>query len=71
MNDEPTLLHVGAFQHRRNASAERIFSLQVRDMTGDGAVVKRRIRDGRGEFPVDCPIEDSSVRVHYRCNFCR
>jgi hypothetical protein len=40
--------------------------VQVRDMTGDGSVVKRRIRDGRGEFPVDCPIEDSSVRVHYR-----
>jgi hypothetical protein len=40
--------------------------IQVRDMTGDGSVVKRRIRDGRGEFPVDCPIEDSSVRVHYR-----
>ena len=39
---------------------------QVRDMTGDGSVVKRRIKDGRGEFPVDCPIEDSSVRVHYR-----
>lgn len=41
--------------------------VQVRDMTGDGSVVKRRIRDGQGEFPVDCPIEDSSVRVHYRC----
>lgn len=40
--------------------------IQVRDMTGDGKVVKRRIRDGRGEFPVDCPVEDSTVRVHYR-----
>lgn len=40
--------------------------VQVRDMTGDGSVIKRRIKDGRGEFPVDCPIEDSSVRVHYR-----
>ena len=40
---------------------------QVRDMTGDGKVMKRRLRDGRGEFPVDCPIEDSTVRVHFRC----
>ena len=40
---------------------------QVRDMTGDGGVIKRRVRDGRGEFPVDCPIDDSAVRVHYRC----
>lgn len=40
--------------------------VQVRDITGDGKVVKRRIRDGRGEFPVDCPIEDSAVRVHFR-----
>lgn len=39
-------------------------------MAGDGKVVKRRIKDGRGEFPIDCPIEDSSVRVHYRCTFC-
>lgn len=39
---------------------------QVRDMTGDGKVMKRRLKDGRGEFPVDCPIEDSTVRVQYR-----
>jgi hypothetical protein len=46
--------------------AENAICVQVLDMTGDGSVVKRRIRDGHGEFPVDCPIEDSSVRVHYR-----
>lgn len=39
---------------------------QVRDMTSDGGVVKRTVRPGRGEFPVDCPLEDSLVRVHYR-----
>ncbi|EFN57340.1 hypothetical protein CHLNCDRAFT_142698 [Chlorella variabilis] len=39
---------------------------QVRDMTGDGAVVKRIVRKGEGEFPMDCPLEDSRVRVHYR-----
>jgi hypothetical protein len=35
-------------------------------MTGDGGVVKRTVRKGRGEFPVDCPLEDSRVRVHLR-----
>ena len=29
--------------------------------------MKRRIRDGIGEFPIDCPIEDSRVWVHYKC----
>ena len=42
---------------------------QVRDLTGDGHVMKRRIRDGIGEFPIDCPIEDSSVWVHYKCDW--
>lgn len=42
-------------------------STQVRDMTGDGSVVKRIVRKGAGEFPMDCPLEDSRVRVHYRC----
>lgn len=37
--------------------------VQVRDLTGDGAVVKRRVRDGRGEFPADCPLQDCVVRV--------
>lgn len=41
-------------------------AVQVRDLTGDGHVTKRRVRDGVGEFPVDCPIEDACVKVHYR-----
>jgi hypothetical protein len=41
-------------------------SVQVRDMTGTGEVIKRRVREGVGEFPVDCPLEDCAVRVHYR-----
>lgn len=41
-------------------------NIQVRDLTGDGLVTKRRIQDGIGEFPVDCPIEDANVKVHYR-----
>lgn len=35
-------------------------------MTGTGEVTKRRVREGRGEFPVDCPLEDCAVRVHFR-----
>lgn len=34
-------------------------------MTGNGEVTKRRVREGVGEFPVDCPLEDCAVRVHY------
>ncbi|PKA52691.1 Peptidyl-prolyl cis-trans isomerase PASTICCINO1 [Apostasia shenzhenica] len=39
--------------------------IQVRDMLGDGRLIKRRIRDGKGEFPMDCPLQDSLLRVHY------
>ena len=39
--------------------------MQVRDLTGTGEVTKRRIKEGVGEFPVDCPLEDCAVRVHY------
>ncbi len=35
-------------------------------MTGTGEVTKRRIREGIGEFPIDCPLEDNAVRVHYK-----
>ncbi|KAI8469652.1 MAG: hypothetical protein J3K34DRAFT_512676 [Monoraphidium minutum] len=40
--------------------------IQVRDMAGDGGVLKRRVRPGQGEFPVDCPLHDTTVRIHYR-----
>ena len=33
---------------------------------GGGHVVKRTRAKGRGDFPVDCPLEDSTVRVHLR-----
>ncbi|KAF2301335.1 hypothetical protein GH714_022869 [Hevea brasiliensis] len=39
---------------------------EVRDMLGDGRLMKRRLRDGRGEFPMDCPLHDSLLRVHYK-----
>ena len=38
----------------------------MRDVTADGGVLKRRLQEGQGEFPVDCPLHDTSVRLHYR-----
>jgi hypothetical protein len=35
-------------------------------MAGDRGVLKRRIRAGRGEFPIDCPLNDTTVKLHYR-----
>eukprot|EP00882_Tetradesmus_deserticola_P024618 GHRQ01026918.1.p1 GENE.GHRQ01026918.1~~GHRQ01026918.1.p1 ORF type:complete len:172 (-),score=87.31 GHRQ01026918.1:139-654(-) len=35
-------------------------------MTGDGSVTKKRLREGHGDFPVDCPLHDTTVRLHYR-----
>lgn len=43
---------------------ELIHFTQVRDMLGDGRLIKRRLRDGKGEFPMDCPLQDSLLRVH-------
>ncbi|KAG6640123.1 hypothetical protein I3843_10G141800 [Carya illinoinensis] len=45
---------------------ELVHFIQVRDMLGDGRLIKRRIRDGKGEFPMDCPLHDSQLRVHYK-----
>ncbi|XP_009758548.1 peptidyl-prolyl cis-trans isomerase PASTICCINO1 [Nicotiana tabacum] len=45
---------------------ELVHFVQVRDVLGDGRLIKRRIRDGRGEFPMDCPLQDSLLRVHYK-----
>lgn len=45
---------------------ELVHFIQVRDVLGDGRLIKRRIRDGRGEFPMDCPLQDSFLRVHYK-----
>ena len=35
-------------------------------MTGTGEVVKRRLVEGSGEFPMDCPLNDTTMRLHYR-----
>jgi len=45
----------------------RLVSLvQLRDLAGDGTAFKKRVADGDGEFPVDCPVQDTTVRIHYR-----
>ncbi|XP_034693659.1 peptidyl-prolyl cis-trans isomerase PASTICCINO1 [Vitis riparia] len=45
---------------------ELVHFIQVRDMLGDGRLIKRRIHDGRGDFPMDCPLHDSLLCVHYK-----
>lgn len=45
---------------------ELVHFVQVRDVLGDGRLIKRRIRDGQGEFPMDCPLQDSQLCVHYK-----
>ncbi|XP_051150536.1 peptidyl-prolyl cis-trans isomerase PASTICCINO1-like [Andrographis paniculata] len=45
---------------------ELVHFIQVRDVLGDGRLIKRRLRDGRGEFPMDCPLQDSLLQVHYK-----
>ncbi|KAL8158894.1 hypothetical protein V2J09_000431 [Rumex salicifolius] len=44
---------------------ELVHFVQVRDVLGDGRMIKRRLRDGQGEFPMDCPLQDSLLHVHY------
>ncbi|AES88468.2 putative peptidylprolyl isomerase [Medicago truncatula] len=45
---------------------ELVHFVQVRDVLGDGRLIKRRIRDGKGDFPMDCPLHDSLLHVHYK-----
>ncbi|CAI9276933.1 unnamed protein product [Lactuca saligna] len=33
---------------------------------GDRRLIKRPIRDGKGEFHMACPLQDSRLRVHYK-----
>ena len=37
--------------------------LQARDLMGDGKTIKRIIKMGDGEFPIDCPMEDTVVSI--------
>uniref|UniRef100_A0A251VH36 peptidylprolyl isomerase n=1 Tax=Helianthus annuus TaxID=4232 RepID=A0A251VH36_HELAN len=43
-----------------------IHFIQVRDVLGDGRLIKRRIRDDKGEFTIDFPLQDCRLRVHYK-----
>lgn len=40
--------------------------LQARDLMGDGKTIKRIVCKGTGEFPIDCPMEDTSVSIRTR-----
>lgn len=39
---------------------------QIRDLSGDGQMVKEILSRGQGVFPVDCPVEDSHITAHWR-----
>lgn len=39
--------------------------VHVRDVFGDGVVFKRRVLDGAGEFPGDCPVRDCAVSMRF------
>ena len=52
-----------AAPHGLEWTVELMDIVQVRDMYGDGSLMKRRVRVGAGEFPVDCPINDCTVRI--------
>ena len=38
--------------------------IQVRDVIGTKEIMKMRVKDGKGEFPIDCPIMDCHVKIH-------
>ncbi|GLI61315.1 hypothetical protein VaNZ11_003671 [Volvox africanus] len=45
---------------------ELLSMVQVRDLTGTGEVTKKRLQEGQGEFPIDCPLHDTAVRLHFK-----
>ncbi|KAG2325025.1 hypothetical protein Bca4012_039516 [Brassica carinata] len=63
---ESPLMHIAQDLEEVHFEVELVHFIQVRDMLGDGRLIKRRIRDGRGEFPMDCPLQDSRLSIHYR-----
>ncbi|PHT99887.1 Peptidyl-prolyl cis-trans isomerase PASTICCINO1 [Capsicum chinense] len=63
---ESTLMPVVEGVDEVHFEVELVHFIQVRDVLGDGRLIKRRIRDGRGEFPMDCPLQDSLLSVHYQ-----
>nr|KAJ0192740.1 hypothetical protein LSAT_V11C800421390 [Lactuca sativa] len=96
LSESPLLPSVEGIEEA-HFEVELIHFIQVRDVLGDGRLIKRRIRDGKGavsvlelthklhispwfipvmtvdvilkklgEFPMDCPLQDSRLRVHYK-----
>ncbi|XP_057992162.1 peptidyl-prolyl cis-trans isomerase PASTICCINO1 isoform X2 [Hevea brasiliensis] len=65
LTESPLLSLVEGFDEV-HFEVELVHFTQVRDMLGDGRLIKRRLCDGRGEFPMDCPLHDSLLRVHYK-----
>ncbi|XP_020204784.1 LOW QUALITY PROTEIN: peptidyl-prolyl cis-trans isomerase PASTICCINO1-like [Cajanus cajan] len=63
---ESPLMRVADDYDEVHFEVELVHFIQVRDMLGDGRLIKRRIRDGKGDFPMDCPLQDSLLRVHYK-----
>jgi hypothetical protein len=47
---ESPLLHIDQDLEEVHFEVELVHFIQVRDMLGDGRLIKRRIRDGRGMF---------------------
>ncbi|XP_031485513.1 peptidyl-prolyl cis-trans isomerase PASTICCINO1 isoform X1 [Nymphaea colorata] len=62
---ESPFMDVDSFQEVQ-FEVELVQIIQVRDMLGDGRLIKRRVKDGRGEFPMDCPLHDSLLCIHYK-----
>ncbi|KAF9665135.1 hypothetical protein SADUNF_Sadunf16G0090600 [Salix dunnii] len=65
LTESPLMSVVEGFEEVQ-FEVELIHFTQVRDMLGDGRLIKRRLRDGKGEFPMDCPLQDSLLHVHYK-----
>lgn len=63
---ESSLLHETVGLEEVHFEVELVHFIQVRDVLGDGRLIKRRICDGQGEFPMDCPLQDSQLRIHYK-----
>lgn len=36
---------------------------QARDLMGDGRTIKKILKKGIGEFPIDCPMEDTNITM--------
>jgi hypothetical protein len=58
-----TLIHCSLAATHSGSSVPLV--AQVRDLLGDGTTFKRRVKEGEGEFPADCPMHDCDIKCHY------